>query len=160
LEQIASISSYFVRPLQSTSPTEQEKIFHRTVQDFTLSLASLFRMYSVLVIRPRLNCTQVEMGLHSKPPPPPISSSFVFICSWWLYLPTTLFDIFKCLTTIRETENTSRDFITVLTEGPMQDVTVARVQKYRLPPPPSIKCNVLCESLSEDSRTIPCEGNL
>jgi hypothetical protein len=35
-----------------------------------------------------------------------------------------------------------------------------RVQEYLLPSPPSIKCNVLCESLSEDSQNIPCEGNL
>ncbi len=31
-----------------------------------------------------------------------------------------------------------------------------RVQKYRLPSPPSFKCNVLCESLSVDSHIIPC----
>ncbi len=35
----------------------------------------------------------------------------------------------------------------------MQDY---RVQEYRLPSPPSIKCNVLRESLSEDSQNIPC----
>ena len=45
----------------------------------------------------------------------------------------------------------------------MQDVTVVRlqttgyrVQKYRLPSPPSIKYNVLRESLSEESQNIPC----
>jgi hypothetical protein len=42
----------------------------------------------------------------------------------------------------------------------MQDNTVARLpstgQEYRLPSPPSIKCNVLRESLSEDSQNIPC----
>jgi hypothetical protein len=31
-----------------------------------------------------------------------------------------------------------------------------RLQEYRLPSPPSIKCNVLHESLSEDSQNIPC----
>jgi hypothetical protein len=31
-----------------------------------------------------------------------------------------------------------------------------RVQEYRLPAPISIKCNVLRESLSEDSQNIPC----
>jgi hypothetical protein len=30
-----------------------------------------------------------------------------------------------------------------------------RVQEYRLPPP-TFKCNVLCESLSVDSQNIPC----
>ncbi len=30
-----------------------------------------------------------------------------------------------------------RGFVTVLTEGSMQDITVARVQEYRLPSPPS-----------------------
>jgi hypothetical protein len=41
----------------------------------------------------------------------------------------------------------------------MQDVTVSRlyrVQDYRLPSPPSFKCNVLPESLSVDSQNIPC----
>ncbi len=41
----------------------------------------------------------------------------------------------------------------------MQDVTVARllcrVQDYRLPSPPSFKCNVLRESVSVDSQNIP-----
>jgi hypothetical protein len=31
-----------------------------------------------------------------------------------------------------------------------------RVQEYRLPSPPSIKCNVLRKNLSEDSQKIPC----
>ncbi len=31
-----------------------------------------------------------------------------------------------------------------------------RVLEYRLPSPPSIKCNVLHESLSEDSQNFPC----
>ncbi len=31
-----------------------------------------------------------------------------------------------------------------------------RVQEYRLPSPPSFKCNVLRESLSVDSQNIPC----
>jgi hypothetical protein len=53
-------------------------------------------------------------------------------------------------------ENISRgptfgDFVTVLMEGSMKDVTMAR-----LPSPPSIKCNVLRESLSEDSQNISC----
>jgi hypothetical protein len=41
----------------------------------------------------------------------------------------------------------------------MQDIYTLqdyRVQEYRLPSPPSIKCNVLRESLSEDSQNIPC----
>jgi hypothetical protein len=44
------------------------------------------------------------------------------------------------------------DFVTVLTEGSIQDVTVAKLQSTRVqtsPLPPSIKCNVLRESLSE-----------
>ena len=32
-----------------------------------------------------------------------------------------------------------------------------RVKEYRLPSPPSYKCNVLRESLSVDSQNIPCE---
>ncbi len=66
--------------------------------------------------------------------------------------------------TLREMENISRgptfgDLVTILTEGSMLDVKVARlyrVQEYRLPSPPCIKCNVLHESLSEDSQNIPC----
>jgi hypothetical protein len=50
---------------------------------------------------------------------------------------------------------TCGDFVIILTEGPMQDNTVARLQvtrvQYRIPSPPSIKCNVLRESLFEDS---------
>jgi hypothetical protein len=40
----------------------------------------------------------------------------------------------------------------------MQANTVARLQstEYRLPSPPSIKCNVLRKSLFEDSQNIPC----
>ena len=62
-------------------------------------------------------------------------------------------------------ENLSRgptfgDFVTILTEGSMQDVTVANLQKTTvqtpLSSPPSIKCNVLRESLSEDSQNVPC----
>jgi hypothetical protein len=65
----------------------------------------------------------------------------------------------------REIENKSRgptleDFVTILTEGSMQDVTVARLQStgVQTPPPPSIKCNVpvLRESLSEANQNIPC----
>jgi hypothetical protein len=57
------------------------------------------------------------------------------------------------LASFREMENISRrgitvgGFFTVLTEGSMQDITVAGVQEYRLPSHTSIKCNVLCESL-------------
>jgi len=36
------------------------KVFCRTVQDCTLSLVYLYRMYSVLGILPRINCTQVQ----------------------------------------------------------------------------------------------------
>ncbi len=51
----------------------------------------------------------------------------------------------------RQKENISRgstfgDFVTIRTEGSMQDTTVARllstVQEYRLPSTPSFKCNV------------------
>ncbi len=62
----------------------------------------------------------------------------------------------------RVMENISRgptfgDFITILTEGSMQDNTVARLQSTkRLSSPPSIKCNVLREGLSEESQNIPC----
>jgi hypothetical protein len=61
----------------------------------------------------------------------------------------------------REMENISRgptfgDFVTILTEVSMQDNTVARLQEYRLPSPPSMKCSVLRESLSVDSQNIPC----
>ncbi len=62
-----------------------------------------------------------------------------------------------------ETENISRgptfgDFVTILTKGSMQDNTVARLRSTRAQalPPPSIKCNVLRESLSEDGQNIPC----
>ena len=59
----------------------------------------------------------------------------------------------------REMENISRgptfgDFVTIRTEGSMQDITVTRIQSTRvqLPSPPSFKCNVLRESLSVDSQ--------
>ncbi len=43
--------------------------------------------------------------------------------------------------------------VTILTEGSMQDNTVARLQyrlqEYRVTSPPSIKCYVLRESLSQ-----------
>jgi hypothetical protein len=51
------------------------------------------------------------------------------------------------------------DFVTIHTEALMQDITVARllqVQEYTLFSTPSFKCNVLRESLSVDSRNIPC----
>jgi hypothetical protein len=62
---------------------------------------------------------------------------------------------------LREMENISRgptsgDFVTILTEGSMQDNTVARVQEYRLPFPLSIKCNVLRVGFSKESQNIPC----
>jgi hypothetical protein len=147
LEQIAGISSYFVIPGREASteykPYWTGKIFRRTVQDFTLSLVSLYRMYSVLVIRPRLNCIRVETGLRSSPPPP-ISYPFVLIYSWW---PGTLtYDrfnncfMFKCLMTSREMENlrgpTFEDFVSILTEGSRQDITVARLQSTRVQTPP------------------------
>jgi hypothetical protein len=60
-------------------------------------------------------------------------------------------------------ENISRgptfeDFVNILTERSMQDNTAARQQSTRVQTalPPSIKCNVLRESLSEDSQNIPC----
>jgi hypothetical protein len=61
----------------------------------------------------------------------------------------------------REMENISRgptfgDSFTFLTEGSVQDITVARLLSIRVQTgsPPSIKCNVLRESLSEDSQNI------
>ncbi len=61
----------------------------------------------------------------------------------------------------REMENISRvptlgNFVTIRTEASMQDVTFARLQspRVRLPSPPSLKCNVLRESLSVDSENI------
>jgi hypothetical protein len=66
----------------------------------------------------------------------------------------------------RKMENICRgliygDFVTIFTEGSMQDNRVARLQSARVQTPlsPSIKCNdnVLRENLSEDSQNIPCE---
>jgi hypothetical protein len=37
---------------------------------------------------------------------------------------------------------TFRYFVNIRTEASMQDVTVERLQEYRLPSPPSFKCNV------------------
>jgi hypothetical protein len=60
-------------------------------------------------------------------------------------------------------ENISRgptygDSVTIL--SPMGRCRASRLQdyrvEYRLTSPPSIKCNVLLESLSEDSQNIPC----
>ncbi len=50
------------------------------------------------------------------------------------------------------------DFVTILTGGRCRTTLLQdyRVQEYRLPSPPSIKCNVLRESLSEDSQNISC----
>jgi hypothetical protein len=62
---------------------------------------------------------------------------------------------FKIMTKPREMENISRgDFVTIRTEGTMQDVTVARLQSTRVQTSlsPSFKCNVLRESLSVDSK--------
>ncbi len=62
----------------------------------------------------------------------------------------------------REMENISRgstfgDFVTILTQGPMQDNTVARLRSTRVQTPlPTPHRNVLHESLSEDSQNIPC----
>ncbi len=47
---------------------------------------------------------------------------------------------------------TFRDFVTIRTE----DVTVARLQEYRLPSPLFFKCNVLRESIFVDSQNVPC----
>ncbi len=59
----------------------------------------------------------------------------------------------------REMENISRgptfgDFVTVPTEGSMQDVTVASLPSTRVQTllSPLFKCNVLRESLSVDSK--------
>ncbi len=63
-------------------------------------------------------------------------------------------------------ENISRgpptfgDFVSILTERSMQDVTAARTQTTRVQTPlspPSFKFNVLCESLSMGTQNIPCE---
>ncbi len=50
------------------------------------------------------------------------------------------------------------DFVTILREGCMQDITIARLHSTRVQSPlsPSIKCNVLRKSLSEDSQNISC----
>jgi hypothetical protein len=64
----------------------------------------------------------------------------------------------------REMENISRgptfgDFVTILAKGSMQNNTVARLQSTRVQTSlssPSIKCNVLRESFSEDSQNILC----
>jgi hypothetical protein len=51
------------------------------------------------------------------------------------------------------------DFVTIRTKASMQDITDTRLQStrvgYRLPSPPSFKCNGLRESLSVDSQNIP-----
>ncbi len=49
---------------------------------------------------------------------------------------------------------TFRDFVTIHTEGRCRTTWLQdyRVQEYRPPSPPFIKCNVLRESLSEDSQ--------
>ncbi len=52
------------------------------------------------------------------------------------------------------------DFVTLRTEGSMQDIVVASLQRTRVQIPlslSSIKCNVLRESLSVESQNIPCE---
>jgi hypothetical protein len=51
-------------------------------------------------------------------------------------------------------------FVSILTEGSVQDVTVAKLQStyrvpYKVPSPHSLKCNVRLESLSVDSQNIP-----
>jgi hypothetical protein len=63
----------------------------------------------------------------------------------------------------REKENICRgstfgDFVTILIEGSMQDNTITRLQSTRVQTPlsPSTRCNVLRESLSEDSQNILC----
>jgi hypothetical protein len=49
------------------------------------------------------------------------------------------------------------DFVTIRTKASMQDVTVAGLQEYRLPSPPSFKCtHVLRVSLFMDSQNVPC----
>jgi hypothetical protein len=60
-------------------------------------------------------------------------------------------------------ENISRgptvgDYVTIRTEASMQDVTVARLQSTSVQAPlsPSLKGNVLRESLSVDCQNIPC----
>jgi hypothetical protein len=68
------------------------------------------------------------------------------------------------LVTAREMENTSRGpissgILSLSAQGgrcrtsQLQDY---RVQEYRLPSPPSFKCNLLRESLFVDSQNIPC----
>jgi hypothetical protein len=60
-------------------------------------------------------------------------------------------------------ENISRgpnfgDFVTIRTEGSMQDVSIAGIQSTRVQTShyPSFECNLLRESLSVDSQNIPC----
>ncbi len=43
-------------------------VFRHTVHDWKLSLVYLYRVYSVLVILPRLNCTQVDTWLRAPSP--------------------------------------------------------------------------------------------
>ncbi len=53
---------------------------------------------------------------------------------------------------------TVKDFVTIRTEGSMQDVTVAGLQSTIEQTPlfhPLLNCNVLRESLSVDSQSIP-----
>jgi hypothetical protein len=50
------------------------------------------------------------------------------------------------------------DFVTFRTKASMQDIKVAILLSTRgqTPYPPSFECNVLRESLSVDSQSIPC----
>ncbi len=50
------------------------------------------------------------------------------------------------------------DFVTILTEASMHHAGrhSCKIKEYRLPSPPSFKCNVLRESLSVDSQNIYC----
>jgi hypothetical protein len=51
------------RLLKYTNTASQAKVFHRTVQNYILSLIYLYSMYSVLVTLRRLNQTQLEIPI-------------------------------------------------------------------------------------------------
>jgi hypothetical protein len=77
--------------------------------------------------------------------------------------PKIMFNHFQNFITSREMKNISggstlKYFVTILTEGSMQDNTVKilRITSVQTPFSPYIKCNVLRDSLSEDSQNIPC----
>ncbi len=120
-----------------------------------------FKQYRHIVINHRVllierkPCSEPPRYYIAPTPPPPPSQS--------LSQPTTILPSLLLCRLPREMENISRGptfghFVTIRTERSMQvcKTTDYRVQEYRLPSPPSFKCNVLRESLSVDSQNIPC----